>query len=87
MYTESIFLFDFEFIALKALTFSSAYTQRTESESGSVELRDETLIWPYKEEFGTRFRVHFESIRFKLQAPLDSGDGPLSQVSQGQRLF
>ncbi|XP_042890658.1 dedicator of cytokinesis protein 9-like isoform X3 [Penaeus japonicus] len=53
---------------------------RTESENGSVELRDETLIWPYKEEFGTRFRVHFESIKFKLQAPLDSGDGPLSQL-------
>ncbi|XP_071525241.1 dedicator of cytokinesis protein 9 [Panulirus ornatus] len=52
---------------------------RSESENGSVELRDESLIWPYEEKFGTRFRVLFEGIKFRLQAPLDSGDGPLSQ--------
>lgn len=57
------------------------YLQRSESENGSVELRDESLIWPYEEKFGTRFRVLFENIKFRLQAPLDSGDGPLSQVS------
>ncbi|XP_045133980.1 dedicator of cytokinesis protein 9-like isoform X2 [Portunus trituberculatus] len=53
---------------------------RSESENGSVELKDESLIWPYEEKFGTRFRVLFESIKFRLQAPLDSGDGPLSQL-------
>ncbi|XP_069940326.1 dedicator of cytokinesis protein 9 isoform X3 [Cherax quadricarinatus] len=53
---------------------------RSEGENGSVELRDESLIWPYEEKFGTRFRVLFESIKFRLQAPLDSGDGPLSQL-------
>lgn len=45
-----------------------------------MELKDESLVWPYEEKFGTRFRVLFESIKFRLQAPLDSGDGPLSQV-------
>ncbi|KAK4319158.1 hypothetical protein Pmani_009878 [Petrolisthes manimaculis] len=53
---------------------------RSESENGSVELKDESLVWPYEEKFGTRFRVLFESIKFRLQAPLDSGDGPLSQL-------
>ncbi|XP_068242950.1 dedicator of cytokinesis protein 9 [Palaemon carinicauda] len=53
---------------------------RSESENGSVELADESLIWPYEEKFGTRFRVIFESLKFRLQAPLDSGDGPLSQL-------
>ncbi|XP_050738114.1 dedicator of cytokinesis protein 9-like isoform X2 [Eriocheir sinensis] len=53
---------------------------RSESENGSVELRDESLIWPYEDKFGTRFRVLFENIKFRLQAPLDSGDGPLSQL-------
>ncbi|KAK7072638.1 Dedicator of cytokinesis protein 9 [Halocaridina rubra] len=54
--------------------------QRTESENGSIELVDESLIWPYDEKFGSRFRVYFESLKFRLQAPLDSGDGPLSQL-------
>ncbi|KAG0711143.1 Dedicator of cytokinesis protein 9 [Chionoecetes opilio] len=53
---------------------------RTESVDGSVELRDESLIWPYEEKFGSRFRILFENIKFRLQAPLDSGDGPLSQA-------
>lgn len=56
------------------------FSQRSESENGSIELRDESLTWPYEEKFGTRFRVLFENIKFRLQAPLDSGDGPLSQV-------
>ncbi|XP_076061952.1 dedicator of cytokinesis protein Ziz isoform X2 [Oratosquilla oratoria] len=53
---------------------------RGDSEIGTVEFRDESLVWPYKEKFGLRFRLHCESVRFKLQVPIDSPDGPMSQL-------
>ncbi|MCL4119635.1 UNVERIFIED_CONTAM: hypothetical protein GTU68_005029, partial [Idotea baltica] len=40
----------------------------------------ESQIWPYEEKFGVRFRVTCKSVKFRLQAPIDSADGPLAQI-------
>ncbi|KAB7505571.1 Dedicator of cytokinesis protein 9 [Armadillidium nasatum] len=53
---------------------------RHEGENGSIEYRDESDIYPFEEKFGVRIRITCKSIKFKLQAPIDSADGLLGQI-------